>query len=213
MGTLLTSEVSPVVVADFDHDGRPDIFAVIRNMTVVPGDTYSPGESTYQVRLNQGSRNFLDRSPVPWFNLGRAEYQNLFAIDMNLDGSLDVVTAPPPRSHWRTPRPRLLSTADDPGRGAPPSTQAQVPVRAHRGRIRRYGYLCLSPQAETGTTSLCPIKSSGFKLASDPSHVKRWPCSLTVVTSKCSCLSQVSSGIRDAATVLTREDTFSEGIR
>jgi hypothetical protein len=99
-GTLTTAEVSPVVVGDFDHDGLSDIFAVIRNITLFADGSYFVGDSTYQLRLNRGSRSFVDRSPSPYVNLGRVEYQNLMAIDMNNDGFLDVVgtyaTDPPP---------------------------------------------------------------------------------------------------------------------
>jgi hypothetical protein len=97
-GTLTTTEVSPVVVADFDNDGLPDIFAVIRNVTLFTNGCptadpcrFDVGDSTYQVRLNQGSRKFVDVSPSPYLNLGRVEYQNLMAIDINNDGFLDVV--------------------------------------------------------------------------------------------------------------------------
>ena len=90
-GTVTTSEVNPVVVGDFNKDGLPDFFAVIRNMTVLADGSYSQGDSTYQMRVNQGSRTFIDRSPSPWVNLGRVTYPNLMAIDMNNDGFLDVV--------------------------------------------------------------------------------------------------------------------------
>ena len=90
-GPPTTAEVSPVVVGDFNNDGLPDIFAMIRNITFFANGSYLLGDSTYQMRMNQGSRNFVDRSPSPWVNLGRVTYPNLMAIDMNNDGFLDVV--------------------------------------------------------------------------------------------------------------------------
>jgi hypothetical protein len=113
-GTLTTAEVSPVVVADFNNDGLPDIFAVIRNITLFTTGcpTANPcryvGDSTYAVRLNQGARRFIDASPSPHVNLGRVEYQNLMTVDINNDGFLDVVgtysTDPPPGTspQWGT---------------------------------------------------------------------------------------------------------------
>ena len=106
-GTLTTAEVSPVVVADFNNDGMPDIFAVNRNITLFTSGcpTANPcrffvGDSTYAVRLNQGARRFIDASPSPYVNLGRVEYQNLMTVDINNDGFVDVVgtyaTDPPP---------------------------------------------------------------------------------------------------------------------
>src|SRR5262245_57870635 len=91
-GTVMTAEVSPVVTADFNNDGLQDIFAIIRKFTA--GKTindYTLGNSTYQVRLNEGSRRFADVSPSPYVDLGRVEYQNLMAADMNNDGFMDVV--------------------------------------------------------------------------------------------------------------------------
>lgn len=90
-GTLTTAEVSPVVVADFNNDGLPDIFAVMRNETWGANGSSVRGDSTYHIRLNQGSRKFVDVSPSPYVNLGRVEYQNLMAVDINNDGFLDVV--------------------------------------------------------------------------------------------------------------------------
>jgi hypothetical protein len=90
-GTLTTQELDPVVVADFDNDGRPDIFATLIKKIVNADLSHSILESTYNVRLNKGPRSFLDISPVPYINLGLVAYQNLFPIDMNNDGFLDVV--------------------------------------------------------------------------------------------------------------------------
>ena len=103
-----TGEVSPVVAADFNNDGRPDIFAIVREMTIYqPGahtGTTDPlhsvtfanggnvfGDSTFQVLLNQGGRSFLNVTRSTPLNLGEREYQNLIAIDLNNDGFLDVV--------------------------------------------------------------------------------------------------------------------------
>jgi hypothetical protein len=90
-GTVATAEVSPVVVADFNNDALPDIFAVVREETELANFNFVVGNSTYAVRLNQGARKFIDASPLPFVNLGRVEYQNLIAIDLNNDGFLDVV--------------------------------------------------------------------------------------------------------------------------
>ena len=114
-GTLTTAEVDPVVVADFNNDGLPDIFATFYSITLFTTGcpTANPcrfgfGDETYAVRLNQGARRFIDASPSPYVNLGRVAYQNLMAIDINNDGFLDVVgtytTDPPPgaSAQWGT---------------------------------------------------------------------------------------------------------------
>jgi uncharacterized protein (TIGR03437 family) len=103
------AEVSPVVVADFNNDGLPDIFATERQyLNYQPGaytDTNDPnyasihanggtvyGNAAFQVLLNQGSRNFADITSESTAQVfGRREYQTLIAIDINNDGFLDVV--------------------------------------------------------------------------------------------------------------------------
>lgn len=107
-GTLTTAEVSPVAVADFNNDGLPDIFSGIRNITLFADGSFVVGDMTYAVRLNQGSRRFIDATPSPYVNLGRVQYQDFITVDMNNDGFLDVVgtysTDPPPGTspQWGT---------------------------------------------------------------------------------------------------------------
>jgi hypothetical protein len=105
-GTLTTAEVGPSVVADFNNDGLPDIFATLYSITLFTNGcpTANPcnfviGDETYAVRLNQGARRFVDASPAPFVNLGHVAYYNLIAVDINNDGFLDVVgtyTTDPP---------------------------------------------------------------------------------------------------------------------
>jgi FG-GAP-like repeat len=108
VGTLTTAEVSPAVVADFNNDGLPDIFAAIRNITLFANGSFFVGDATYAVRLNHGSRRFIDATPSPYPNRGPVGYQNLMTVDINNDGFLDIVgtyAADPPRPispHWGT---------------------------------------------------------------------------------------------------------------
>jgi hypothetical protein len=107
--TPTTGEVIPVLVADFNNDGRPDIFAIERQQIhYLPGaytDTNDPeyatihanggdvsGNCTFQLLVNDGSRHFTEvKSAATPVDLGRREYFNLYAVDMNSDGFLDVV--------------------------------------------------------------------------------------------------------------------------
>ena len=97
-GTLTTLEVTPAVVADFNNDGLPDIFATFANVTLFTTGCPTPnpcrfdvGDMTYAVRLNQGARRFIDASPSPYVSLGRIAYQDLMTVDINHDGFVDVV--------------------------------------------------------------------------------------------------------------------------
>jgi len=103
------ADVAPLVVADFNNDGLPDIFAAHEQVLVYkPGvitDTNEPdyeqirsnggsifADMGFQVLMNQGARRFADvtsRSSAQ--NLGRRHYFSLIPFDMNNDGFLDVV--------------------------------------------------------------------------------------------------------------------------
>ncbi len=102
-------DVWPVVVADFNNDGLPDIFATEEQILgYKPGVFADTNEPTYdfirtnggnvyvdyalQVLLNQGSRKFADvTSASSVQRLGRGNCVNLIPFDINNDGFLDVV--------------------------------------------------------------------------------------------------------------------------
>jgi hypothetical protein len=103
------ADIGPVVVADFNNDGVPDIFAQeTQTLDYAPGvftDTNDPdyefiranggtvvGMTAIQVLVNQGERRFADISAMSTAQiLGRRHYQDLIPIDLDNDGFLDVV--------------------------------------------------------------------------------------------------------------------------
>jgi hypothetical protein len=102
-------DVDNLVVADFDNDGRPDIFMLSEQVLIyrpgvlsdplVPGyaDLRSNGGFVYgdiglQVLMNRGNRTFDDVSSTSTTRvLGRKFYTGLVAIDLNNDGYMDVL--------------------------------------------------------------------------------------------------------------------------
>lgn len=106
-----TSDSGPLLIADFDNDGRPDIFMFLHHTFVYqPGaitDTNEPGyadiranggvvyaNAGIQVLMNEGARRFVDVAPRSTAqDLGRRHYYAMFATDLNNDGFLDVVAA------------------------------------------------------------------------------------------------------------------------
>ena len=102
------AETQPVVVADFNNDGLPDIFATERKRVLYqPGaftDTSDPdyanlhanggdvaSDDSFQVLVNQGSRKFVDVTAPNYVNLGNRTYFSLLPVDINNDGFLDIV--------------------------------------------------------------------------------------------------------------------------
>lgn len=103
------ADVGPVVVADFNNDGLPDIFAIEEQVTTYqPGvfsDTSAPdyadlranggtayGDIAFQVLINRGARRYDDvTANSSAINLGRRYYYGAAAVDINNDGFLDVV--------------------------------------------------------------------------------------------------------------------------
>lgn len=103
------ADIGPVLVADFDNDGLPDIFAFEEQVTTYqPGlftDTQDPaydsvranggtvyGDIAFQMLINQGARRFVDVSAASSVrNLGRRYYNGAVAVDINNDGFLDIV--------------------------------------------------------------------------------------------------------------------------
>jgi hypothetical protein len=84
------AEVQPVVVADFNNDGKIDIFAAERKVAWQDNQTVFT-DLAIQVLINQGSRRFVDVTAPDYNNLGNRYYFSLVPIDVNNDGFLDVV--------------------------------------------------------------------------------------------------------------------------
>ena len=90
--TAQGAEVQPVVVADFNNDGRPDIFAAERKWVWHPPSFDSvASDDSFQVLMNQGSRQFIDVTSPNYVNLGDRTYFSLLPIDVNNDGFVDIV--------------------------------------------------------------------------------------------------------------------------
>jgi hypothetical protein len=104
-----TSDIGPVVIADFNNDGLPDIFAAEEQSVAYQPGVYTDSNDPYwqsiyanggivfqdvgfQVLINEGSRQFIDiTSESTTENLGRRHYFGLIPIDLNNDGFMDVV--------------------------------------------------------------------------------------------------------------------------
>lgn len=103
------ADVGPVVAADLNNDGLPDIFATDeQQFTYLPGAITDTNEFDYediranggtvtadsalQVFINRGARNFSDNAWASTVqNLGRVYYFSMVPVDLNNDGFLDIV--------------------------------------------------------------------------------------------------------------------------
>jgi VCBS repeat protein/fibronectin type III domain protein len=113
-------DVGPVIVADFNNDGLLDILATEQQvLTYQPGvitdtrvENYRDilerggivfGNHSLQVLINQGARRFVDVSAASTArDLGPRHYHALTPIDLNIDGSLDVVGLYTQSGDWGT---------------------------------------------------------------------------------------------------------------
>jgi hypothetical protein len=79
------------VVADFNNDGRPDIFASERKVEWPPNLDFVFSDASFQVFINQGSRSFIEVTAPNHLNLGDRTYFSLLPVEINNDGFMDIV--------------------------------------------------------------------------------------------------------------------------